>query len=153
MAERVSVEWAVEVLWHRGAPDHPRWSVGSGFLIGGDRVLTAAHNLGPGTLLVRVDVQFEHAAEITTDASAAGLDLAVVHITGQPFLGPPPVGFASIDRGSPDTVDGCSVGRSGFRALTSGRVNAMIARCGTPPMSAAASLPAPIGSAGRWSSR
>jgi hypothetical protein len=75
--------------------------VGSGFLIGGDRVLTAAHNVGAGTLLVRIDGEFESAAEIATDASAAGLDLAVMRITDQAFCGPPPVGFGSIDRGSP----------------------------------------------------
>jgi hypothetical protein len=151
MAERVSVERAVEVLWHRGAPDHPRWSVGSGFLIGGDRVLTAAHNVGPGTLLVRVDGPFEHATEIATDASAAGLDLAVVHITGQPFFGPRR--WVSRQSIVVRQTRSTAVGRSGFRAFTSGRVDAMIAPCGTPPMCAAASLPAPIGSAGRWSSR
>ena len=121
MAERVSVERAVEVLWHRGPPVHTRWSVGSGFLIGGDRVLTAAHNVGAGTLLVRIDGQFEHAAEITTDASGAGLDLAVVQITDQAFSGPPPVGFALIDRGSPDTVDGCwAVGFPRFKERARG---------------------------------
>ena len=121
MAERVSVGRAVEVLWHRAPPVHPGWSVGSGFLIGGDRVLTAAHNVGPGTLLVRIDGQFEHAAEIATDASAAGLDLAVVQITDQAFSGPMPVGFASIDRGSPDTVDGCwAVGFPRFKERARG---------------------------------
>ena len=73
MAKRVSVERAVEVLGDRGLQVHPRWSVGSGLLIGGDRVLTAAHNVGAGTLLVRIDGEFEYAAEIALDASAAGL--------------------------------------------------------------------------------
>ena len=121
MGERVSVERAVEVLWQRGPSVHPRWSVGSGFLIGGDRVLTAAHNVGAGTLLVRIDGQSEHPAEITTDASVAGIDLAVVQITDQAFSGPPAVGFASIDRGSPDTVDGCwTVGFPRFKERARG---------------------------------
>ncbi|MGO9959763.1 MAG: hypothetical protein ACLP50_27930 [Solirubrobacteraceae bacterium] len=121
MAERVSVKRAVEVLWDRGPSVQRRWSVGSGFLIGGDRVLTAAHNVGAGTLLVRIDGQFEHAAVITADASAAGLDLAVVQITDRAFSGPAPVGFASIDRGSPDTVDGCwAVGFPRFKERARG---------------------------------
>src|SRR5450755_2701010 len=107
MAERVSVARAVEVLWHRVSPAPPRWSVGSGFLIGGDRVLTAAHNVGAGTLLVRIDGRIEHAAEITKDASATGLDLAALRITDQAFSGPTAVRFASIDRDASDVLDGC----------------------------------------------
>ena len=50
-----------------------------------------------------------------------GLDLAIMQITDHAFSGGPPVGFASIDRGSPDTVDACwAVGFPRFKERARG---------------------------------
>ena len=50
----VAASAAVEVLHNSGDSDRPRWTVGSGYRIGGRLILTAAHNVGGGELKVRV---------------------------------------------------------------------------------------------------
>ena len=52
---------AVEVLHHWDEGSQRGWSVGSGFLIGDALVLTAAHNVGHGELLVRAGDAERHA--------------------------------------------------------------------------------------------
>jgi hypothetical protein len=47
-------ELVVEVLHNKGTAAEPDWSVGSGYVLGSRLVLTAAHNVGPGELLVRL---------------------------------------------------------------------------------------------------
>jgi Trypsin-like peptidase domain len=103
-------ERAVEVILDRGqlAEDQaPRYSVGSGHLVGGARVLTAAHVLGEGRITVRtVSGKDYSAVRIAVDAID---DLALLEIRDPAFLpGPPPVAFGDVDRTSDDPVERCS---------------------------------------------
>ncbi len=110
MSGQVSVNGAVEVLLDRGTGYSPRWTVGSGFLIGGTRVLTAAHNVGEGELSVRVRGGTEYTATIAQVGDVdQGLDLAIVNITDQSFRDVPDamVQFAKLNRDSPDLLQGC----------------------------------------------
>lgn len=104
-----SVSRAVEVLHDRGSSENPRWTVGSGYLVGPRRVLTAAHNvnyrLAPGTdeqlLIRRVDGR-EYAARVTHVGAQGGPDLAIVEVTDPGFESEDntPVEFARVDRSS-----------------------------------------------------
>jgi len=110
MSGQVSVNGAVEVLLDRGTGYSPRWTVGSGFLIGGTRVLTAAHNVGAGELSVRVMGGREYTATIAQVGDVdQGLDLAIVNITDPSFRDVPDatVQFAKLNRDSPDPLQGC----------------------------------------------
>lgn len=53
----------VEVLHHSKGPD-AGWKVGSGLVVNRRRILTAAHNVGDGTLLVRFLGQDEHPSRL-----------------------------------------------------------------------------------------
>jgi hypothetical protein len=110
MNGQVSVNGAVEVLLDRGTGYSPRWTVGSGFLIGGTRVLTAAHNVGEGELYVRVRRGTEYTAAIAQIGDVdQGLDLAIVNITDPSFrdVTVAMVQFAKLNRDSPDLLQGC----------------------------------------------
>jgi len=110
MSGQVSVNGAVEVLLDRGTGYSPRWTVGSGFLIGGTRVLTAAHNVGEGELSVRIRRGTEYTATIAQVGDVdQGLDLAIVNITDPSFRDVPDamVQFAKLNRDSPDLLLGC----------------------------------------------
>jgi Trypsin-like peptidase domain/Nuclease-related domain len=109
----------VEVLHDRGpAPpaDMDRWTGGSGYLIGGRLVLTAAHNvdcrqvLGEDEqLLIRTIKGSELTARVVQVCDEqSGVDLALLEIT-DPRSGDhlPPVTFARIDRDNPAPVAGC----------------------------------------------
>ena len=108
---------AVEVLHDRGpgmAVD--RWTGGSGYLIGGRLVLTAAHNVGyrqdlgdDGQLLVRTVDGSEFTARVVLACDEPSqVDLALLEI-GDLRFGEhlPPVTFARVDRDSPAPVPGC----------------------------------------------
>ena len=104
-------ELVVEVLCDRG--DH--WTVGSGYLIGGSSVLTAAHNVKPdGEALVRFRGSEEIAACPHRDATGwvavePGLDLAILRLETAPAA-VPLVHFAAVDQDpAPNTpnVGGC----------------------------------------------
>jgi HEAT repeat protein len=110
MSGQVSVNGAVEVLLDRGTGYSPRWTVGSGFLIGGTWVLTAAHNVGEGELSVRVRRGTEYTSTIAQVGDVdQGLDLAIVNITDPSFRDVPDamVQFAKLNRESPDLLQGC----------------------------------------------
>ena len=110
---------AVEVLHDRGlaVPEATgRWTAGSGYLIGGRLVLTAAHAVGyrqelgdDAQLLVRTIGGSEFAARVVLAGDEASrVDLALLEITDSRFdelL--PPVGFARVDRDSAAPVPGC----------------------------------------------
>ncbi len=110
---------AVEVLHDRG-PATPeaagRWTAGSGYLIGGRLVLTAAHavdyrqDLGDDAqLLVRTIGGSEFAARVVlVGDESSQVDLALLEISDSRFdelL--PPVGFARVNRDSAAPVPGC----------------------------------------------
>jgi Trypsin-like peptidase domain len=98
---------AVEVLHDHGAGAKPRWTVGSGFLIGKKLVLTAAHTVGAGALTVRLAGSEEHSATIKLQGSQQDVDLAVLSITDD-FDGPElMVRYAFVDRSSSALVDNC----------------------------------------------
>lgn len=104
-------ELVVEVLCDRG--DH--WTVGSGYLIGGSSVLTAAHNVETdGEALVRFQGREEIAARPYRDATGwvavePDLDLAVLTLENGPVAAPP-VRFAAVNQDPPPNtpnVGGC----------------------------------------------
>src|SRR5580700_3101690 len=110
---------AVEVLHDRGlaVPEAAgRWTAGSGYLIGGRLVLTAAHAVGcrqelgdDAQLLVRTIGGSEFAARVVLAGDESSrVDLALLEISDSRFgelL--PPVGFARVDRDSAAPVPGC----------------------------------------------
>jgi hypothetical protein len=104
---------AVEVLHNSGTSDVPDWSVGSGYLIGGRLVLTAAHNVGPGECLVRrhddSNQVSEHAAVIRKRGDDIKLDLAVLELSGDdaPQVRPP-VKYAAISQQRAGLVKDCT---------------------------------------------
>src|SRR5215469_4060626 len=85
LAERV-----VEVLHNVGDGRSPQWSSGSGFIMRGGLVLTAAHAVGlTGELLVRFRGVEERSARVCTlpgggSAISTDLDLAVLEILEEP---------------------------------------------------------------------
>jgi WD40 repeat protein len=116
---RTGTARAVEVLHDRGAaaPVHmDRWTGGSGYLIGGQLVLTAAHAVDyrrdlsdDERLLVRTIEGAEFAARVVLVSNEpSGIDLALLEISDSQFgQHIPPVSFAQVDRDSPVPVPGC----------------------------------------------
>lgn len=108
---------AVEVLYDRGpGVDVDRWTGGSGYLIGGRLVLTAAHNVGykqdhggHEQLLVRTIAGGEFAARaVLVCDEPSGVDLALLKISDPRFDEDlPPVTFARVNRDSPAPVPDC----------------------------------------------
>ena len=102
----------VEVLhyWDNGDPqrdikDPVGWSVGSGFVIGSGFVLTAAHNVGRGELLVRTrDSRWPATVELRGDEESA--DLALLRITGG-SIDVPRFRYGTVDKTVPGFVDSC----------------------------------------------
>jgi len=106
----------VEVLADHGLDAATRWTVGSGFLVGGRYVLTSGHVAATkGTLHVRrigseagsPKTMWPARVRLIGDADLA--DLALVQLDEDPgFL--PPVGYARIDRHTQHTavVEGCT---------------------------------------------
>ncbi|XVQ15891.1 ATP-binding protein [Spirillospora sp. CA-255316] len=111
---------AVEVLYRGG---DGRWTVGSGYLVGGRLVVTAAHNVtaahdvtaarearaggrADGEVLVRRLNGGELPAEIL--AADAADDIALLQVAGVPPPADlPPVRFARIDRTKTDLITRC----------------------------------------------
>jgi tetratricopeptide (TPR) repeat protein len=107
---------AVEVL-HRW-PD--RWSVGSGYRIGRNLVLTASHNVGPGELLIRTkstrdgEPDPEVPARIRLQADPDVADLALLEI--RDGIEVPVCRYGSVDRTSLTWVENCAaVGFPSFK--------------------------------------
>lgn len=119
--DRETVQRAVAVICERGAPagsQASRFSVGSGYLIGGRRVLTAAHvveGANADRTVVRLVSGTEHPARPASVGPAA--DLALLEVTDPAFgPGPPPVAFGRVDRHTDDLIERCSaVGFPSFK--------------------------------------
>ena len=95
----VRTDRAVEILHNAGTDDQPDWSVGSGYLIGRRRVLTAAHNVGNGQCMVRLIDGSEHPAVVRRRGEQIRLDLAVLELTGDDAPDPgEPVSYAIVSR-------------------------------------------------------
>ncbi len=107
----------MEVLHDRGpAIDADRWTGGSGYLIGGRLVLTAAHNVDyrhdhgdDEQLLVRTIAGTEFVAQaLLVCDEPSGVDLALLEISDRRFdEQEPSVSFAKVNRDSPAPVSGC----------------------------------------------
>jgi hypothetical protein len=105
----VRTDRAVEILHNAGTEDEPDWSVGSGYLIGGRRVLTAAHNVGAGQCLVRFIDGSEHAAAVRQQGDEIRLDLAVMELTGDGVPDPgEPVSYAIVSQGQAELIPRCT---------------------------------------------
>jgi len=105
----------VEVIADRGEGCTPRFRSGSGCLVAGRTVLTAAHVVaGAVSVLVRgpdkVPRQAALDAEFIGDVDGPGPDLALIEITGG-AAGVPAIGLAAVVRDSPvgDPVERCHV--------------------------------------------
>jgi hypothetical protein len=108
MGMRIAVDRAVEVLHDRGPESRPQWAVGSGFLVGGNRVLTAARNVGAGALLIRIRGDREYRATIVGSGSGEAADLALLEIADPLFDHQlDRVRFARVDRSRVELVSGC----------------------------------------------
>jgi hypothetical protein len=98
----------VEVIADRGAAVAARYRYGSGCIVGGRTVLTAAHVV-VGTQRVQVRDSHKRPPYSATvdpgfvgDVNGPGPDLALVEIVDPGFAGDlPPIGLAAIDRDSP----------------------------------------------------
>ncbi|MFF9330657.1 hypothetical protein ACF1AY_38895 [Streptomyces sp. NPDC014776] len=108
---------AVEVLHDRGAHISPRWTVGSGHLMGPCKVLTAAHNVdyrsAPGEgeqLFIRCPDGREYTAQVILVNGLDGPDLAILEILDSDLTEgqTPQFSFAQVDRNSPTRLMGCS---------------------------------------------
>ncbi|WP_222272409.1 trypsin-like peptidase domain-containing protein [Modestobacter marinus] len=97
----------VEVIGDLGPQAADRYRYGSGCLVGGRWVLTAAHVVaGAQAVTVRKPAKRKHMARMNPrflgDMAGPGPDLALVEVTDRNFgAGPPPLGMATVDRDSP----------------------------------------------------
>ncbi|ADP78940.1 trypsin-like peptidase domain-containing protein [Pseudofrankia inefficax] len=101
----------VEVIADRGAEMSPRYRYGSGCVVAGGWVLTAAHVVAAALgVVVRTSDKVVRAAALDPrfigDVDGPGPDLALVSVVG---LDLPPMGLAKVDRDSPtgDPVERC----------------------------------------------
>jgi tetratricopeptide (TPR) repeat protein len=99
---------------HRGINDPPGWSVGSGFVLGSGLVLTAAHNVGDGEVLVRTgDSRWPATVRLRGDEESA--DLALLEISGG-RSDVPRFRYGTVDRTVRGFVDSCwAVGFPAFK--------------------------------------
>ena len=105
----------VEVIADRGEGYSPRYRSGSGCLVAGRTVLTAAHVVaGAVSVMVRGPDKVAHQATADPafigDADGPGPDLALIEITDG-GIDVPAMGLAAVDRDSPagDPVERCHV--------------------------------------------
>ena len=112
-------ELAVEVLRRWDVGGRTRWTVGSGFVLGDSLILTAAHNVGPGELLVRAgDVERPAVIRLRGDEGLA--DLALLELTS-PLDEAAPCGTGCSVRSTPVRPPSSrTAGPSGSRGSRSG---------------------------------
>ena len=95
----------VEVLHNWGDDKRGAWSAGSGYRVGGALVLTAAHNVGQGEILIRA----RHArwpATVLYRGDENQVDLALLEITGTTTQAPRCL-YGEVDRSRPKWVENC----------------------------------------------
>jgi hypothetical protein len=99
---------------YRDIEEPAGWSVGSGFVIGSGLVLTAAHNVGDGEVLVRTrDSRWPATVRLRGDEESA--DLALLEISGG-SIDVPRFRYGSVDRTVRGFVDSCwAVGFPAFK--------------------------------------
>jgi hypothetical protein len=105
----------VEVIADLGPPVGASYRYGSGCIVGGRTVLTAAHVVaGAVSVVVRDPDRREYAAKVDPrfvgDPDGPGPDLALLEVTDPAFAGDlPPIGLAAVDRDSPagEPVERC----------------------------------------------
>src|SRR5438128_1297772 len=109
----------VEVLHNRGDGDHPKWSVGSGFFVGTNLVLTALHNVdGPGEVLVRVHGTEKHPAVVRLQGVKDIVDLAVLEVSDV-AVDVQTLCYGAVDRSVAAVVEQCwAVGFPRFKEQT-----------------------------------
>jgi Trypsin-like peptidase domain len=96
----------VEVIHNWGDDNNPNWSVGSGFFVGKNLVLTASHNVGgSGELLVRLHGIEEHSARVLVQGDDT-VDLAILEVPDV-AVGVPLLRYGVIDRSVPAVVKPC----------------------------------------------
>ena len=102
----------VEVLhyWDNDDPQRDKrdpvgWSVGSGFVIGNGLVLTAAHNVGGGELLVRTRGD-NWPATVALRGNEESADLALLEFDGG-GIDVPRFRYGTVDTTVPEFVDSC----------------------------------------------
>src|SRR4051812_47157634 len=105
----------VAVVADFGVGTTPRWAYGSGLLIGGRRVLTAAHTIkGATTVTVRRptdDALWAADVKESLRGDPDSLDLAVLAVPDAPLLDPFEVAVVNREVGVGQFVKGCwSVG-------------------------------------------
>jgi hypothetical protein len=100
------IDRAVEVILDRGEKAPVRWAVGSGFLVGGRQVITAAHNVEQGRLFVRRMDGVELAA--SPIPSPWALDMAFLEIADKSFDADlTPIRGATVDRERGQVLEPC----------------------------------------------
>jgi hypothetical protein len=113
-------DFVVEILHNRGDYKHPDWSVGSGFFVGTNLVLTALHNVdGQGELLVRIHGKEEYPAIVSlpTDKNHKDMDLAMLTVSDM-AVDVPSLRYGIVDRSAPAMVKHCwAIGFPNFKKL------------------------------------
>ncbi|MFI5530621.1 hypothetical protein ACIA8O_18985 [Kitasatospora sp. NPDC051853] len=89
-------KYAVEVLHCSGTGEAARWTVSSGYCVGGRHVLTVGHAVGPGEVVVRFWGGAEYPAEIVAHGGEH-TDLALLILTGADAPEAPQVRSRGVD--------------------------------------------------------
>ena len=103
----------VEVIADLGPPAAARYRYGSGCIVRGGTVLTAAHVVaGALSVVVRDPAKREYTATVDPrfvgDADGPGPDLALLEVADPAFGGDlPPIGLAAVDRDKGEPVERC----------------------------------------------
>ena len=105
----------VEVLYK--ASPRSLVSLGSGYLVGGALVLTAAHNVGPGEVFVRVS-GVKHTAQVLLQGNKDVADIALLEITDEEITALQ-CRYGEIDRTSSARISCCAAGFPLFKDRTS----------------------------------
>lgn len=107
----------VEVLHYQPNGPDAGWNAGSGYIVHGRYVLTAAHNVGSGILKIRVnDVERDAIVRLNTSKDEENpVDLAVIEIV-DPAVDAPKCRYGKVDRASALLVEPCwAVGFPSFK--------------------------------------